>query len=117
MANLYALEKYRASVTGALSIIVAPSADARLFSVTAKWNVAPTTSENYTITLNYPEGGEYSVLLLSEDPSSGSVTSIVYQPDSDLILADGDTLTIAHPNTDGRLIAVQIRTQEEDVES
>lgn len=116
MADLYAIEKYRASVTGALAITVDPSADARLLSVTARWNVAPTTSENYTITWNYPDGGEYSTLLLSEDPSVGSVTNIVYQPDGDLILADGDTLTIAHPNTDGRLIAIQVRTEEEDVE-
>lgn len=50
MADLYAIEKYRASATGALAITVDPSADARLLSVTARWNVAPTTSENYTIT-------------------------------------------------------------------
>ncbi|MHC4498550.1 MAG: hypothetical protein ACYS21_05490 [Planctomycetota bacterium] len=115
MADLYAVAKYRTTANGALAYTVNPGADAQLLSVTARWNVAPTTSENFTITVNYPEGGEYSTLLLSEDPSVGSVTNLFYQPDARLILASGDTLTIAYTNTDTRFIAVQVRTEEEDV--
>jgi hypothetical protein len=104
----------RDSVTGAVAISNSTVIQrvARLVSVSVKFSVAPTTSENLTVTLNNVEGVAYDVVLLSTDPSSGAVTSIVYLPDSELWLAPGDSIDVAYTNTDTRTYGLQVTTME-----
>jgi len=107
VADLFALKKYRYSSTGAVSQTITPGQDARLYSVTVSVSTAPTTSESLTITVNYPEGGEYSTLMLSTDLSTDSTTDILYQPDAPFYILKGSSLTIAYANTDANTVAMQ----------
>ena len=80
----------------------------RLVSVSCNFNAAPTTSENFTITLDAFAGAVYDLLLYSLDPSAGSTTDILYQPDEEIILEGGDQIDVAFANTDARQYGAQI---------
>jgi hypothetical protein len=113
----YLLTDGRAKVqntTGATAIAASMSAArvARLLSVSVKFSAAPTTSENLTITKNANTGAAYDAVLLTTDPSSGSVTSLVYQPDQPLWLEPGDSIDVAYTNTDTRTVGVLITMEE-----
>jgi hypothetical protein len=113
MADLYALQKWRSSTTDGLDMDVAPGSEARLLMVTVKFSAAPTTSENLTVRYNHVDGGEYNPLLMSTDPSDGSVTDVVYIPDAKLLLGANDSITVAYTNTDHRLVAAQVMMEVE----
>jgi hypothetical protein len=72
----------------------------RLISVTCNLNNAPTTSENFTIVWNMNAGPIFDLLLYTLDPSAGSTTDILWQPDEELILVGGDAIDVAFANTD-----------------
>jgi hypothetical protein len=74
----------------------------RLISVSVNFNLAPTTSENLTITLNDANGAAYDLLLYSLDVSAGATTDILWQPDEELMLVGGDAVDVAYAGTDGR---------------
>ena len=103
--------------TWALAIAMsftAPSGpyDHKLLSVSLKFSTAPTTSQNFTITLNANAGEAYDTLLYSVDPSATSIASLLWQPDTELILEAGDAIDVAYTNTDTRTYGVQITTEE-----
>lgn len=106
VADLYALRKFKRSASGELVLVVDPGNDAKLVSVTAKFDVAPATSEDFTIVQRYADGGEYNTQLLVTDPSSGSNTDIFWQPDSEHLINKGDSIRIAYTNTDARKLSV-----------
>ncbi len=69
--------------------------------LTLKLDAAPTTSENFTVTLDSANGPEYDTLLFSLDLSTSSVTDLVLdESDFDVTLMSGDALDIAYTNTD-----------------
>lgn len=72
----------------------------RLISVTCAFNNAPTTSENFTIEWDMNAGTAYDLLLYTLDPSAGSTTDILWQPDEELILVGGDAIDVTFANTD-----------------
>ena len=80
----------------------------RLVSVSCLFSAAPTTSENFTVTLDANAGAAYDVLLYALDPSVGATYSIVYLPDQEIILEGGDAIDVAYTNTDTRTYGVQI---------
>jgi len=80
----------------------------RLVSVSCNFAAAPTTSENYTITLDANAGAIYDLLLYSLDVSAGATTDILWQPDEEIILEGGDQVDVAYTNTDTRTYGVQI---------
>jgi len=104
--------KTSATGTGAISASHSVTSWERLLSVTLHFNTAPTTSQNYTITLDANDGAAYDTLLFSIDPSVSSATDVVWFPDGDLILEDGDAVDLAYTNTDGRTYGVQITTED-----
>jgi len=79
-----------------------------LISVSCVFAVAPTTSEDYTITIDANAGAAYDLLLYTVDPSVGSVTDILWQPDELLYLEGGDAVDVAFAGTDGAGWAVQV---------
>ena len=89
------------------SMTVPVGATYRLVSVSLKLDIAPTTSENYTLTLNANAGGAWDVLLYSVDPAAGSDTDIVWMPDEELFLEGGDAVDAAYAGTDGEAWALQ----------
>ena len=74
----------------------------RLISVSCNFNLAPTTSENFTITLDDAYGNAYDLLLYTLDVSAGATTDILWQPDEELMLVGGDAVDVAFVNTDAR---------------
>ena len=96
--------KMKASGNGAIaeSMTVPDGAAYRLISVSLNLDIAPTTSENYTITIDDAFGNPFDVLLYSLDISAGSTTDVFWQPDEELMLVGGDAIDVAFANTDAR---------------
>jgi len=80
----------------------------RLVSVTCNFNAAPTTSENFTVTLDANAGAIYDLLLYSLDPSAGATSDILWQPDEEILLEGGDAIDVQFDNTDARNYGAQI---------
>ena len=80
----------------------------RLTSVSVRFNAAPTTSENLTVTLDANAGATFDTLLYTVDPSAAATYSILYLPDQEVFLEGGDAVTVAFANTDHRHYGVQI---------
>ena len=72
----------------------------RVVSVSAVFGAAPTTSEDFTITVDDALGAAYDVLLYTLDPSAAATTDILWQPDDELMLVTGDQLVVNYANTD-----------------
>ena len=96
--------KSEASGNGAIaSTMTVPDGDVyRLISVSVNFNLAPTTSENLTITLDDAQGNAYDLLLYTLDVSAGATTDILWQPDQELMLVGGDAIDVVFPNSDSR---------------
>ena len=73
----------------------------QVISVSVNLNIAPTTSEDLTITINSISGSAYDILVYSLDLAAGSTTDLLWQPDEDLYLVGGDSLDVDYTNTDG----------------
>jgi hypothetical protein len=74
----------------------------RLISVSVNFDIAPTTSENFTITLDDAYGNDYDLLLYTLDVSAGATTDILWQPDEELMLVSGDAIDVAYVGSDAR---------------
>ena len=92
------------SGTGAITreMVVPTDSVYRLVSVSVNFDLAPTTSENLTITLDDAHGNDYDLLLYTLDVSAGATTDILWQPDEELMLVGGDAVDVAFVNTDAR---------------
>ena len=98
--------------TGTAAIAVSGTAQARgprrLLSVRTHFGGTPTTSENFTITLNSNAGTAYDTILVKNDLAAGSVTDLVYVPDEKIDLSAGDAIDVAYPNTDTKQYGVEL---------
>ena len=110
---------YKVNATGAAAISVANGATLaaptgetyRLVSVTTKFSAAPTTAENYVVTLNADAGSGYDVTLYSVDPSVDATTAIVWFPDGRLLIQGGDAIDVTYTNTDTVTYGIQITVE------
>jgi len=103
---------YKTNATGSAAIntsMAVPAGDHyRLGSVSLHLSVAPTTSENFTVTLDAHAGPTYDTLLYTIDLAAAAVTNLVWMPDEELFLEGGDEIDVAYANSDGRTYGVQI---------
>lgn len=97
--------------SGAINVSHAITENEKLISVAITFDVAPTTSENLTITLDDADGAAYDVTLQTIDPSAHSATEILYYPDGDVILESGDAIVVAYANADARTWTVTVITE------
>ena len=100
------------AVSGAIATTTSLSTNYKLVSVTCHFNIAPTTSEDFSITLDATDGVAYDTVLFSVDPSESSATDIVFIPDGELLFESGDEIAVAFPNTEDRTFGLRIVTQE-----
>lgn len=98
--------------SGAISTSHAVSSYEQVLSVTLHFSAAPTTSQDFTITLDANDGSAYDTVLFSIDPSVSSMTDLVWFPDGVLVCEDGDAIDLSYTNTDGRTYGVQITTED-----
>jgi len=103
---------YKLSATGAAAIAATTKTTAtgkyRLLSVTLNLSAAGTTSEAFSITYDANDGAAYDTLLYTNDLSVGAVTDLVWFPDGDFVLEDGDAIAVAWPNTETRTYGLQV---------
>ena len=104
----------KTSATGSSAIAASHAVTSweRLLSVTIHFSAAPSTSQNLTVTLDANDGAAYDTLLFSIDPSASSATDIVWFPDGELVLENGDAIDIAFTNSNSRTYGVQITTED-----
>ena len=96
--------------TGAVAIAktLAPAAKFRLLSVTLHMSSAPTTSQNFTVTLDAGDAAAYDTVLVSRDLSVGSVTDQVWTFGEGYEFESDDEIDIAYTNTDTRTYGLRI---------
>lgn len=80
----------------------------RVMHVTCHFAAAPTTSEDFTITLDAVAGAEYDTRLYTADPAAGATTDILWYPDEELFIVGGDQIDVAFAGTDSVQYGVQI---------
>lgn len=110
---------YKVNATGAAAISVANGATLvvpagrtyKLISVSCKFSAAPTTSENFVVTLDANPGAAYDVVLYSVNPSVGATTSLIWFPDEPLLLEGGDSIDVTFTNTDTVTYGLQITAE------
>ena len=90
----------KATGAAAISVSVDPGASFYLISVLMHTGTTPTTSENFTVTLNSVEGPAYDTVLLKRDLSVGGVVDLEYNADVNKKYQKGDTIDIAWANTE-----------------
>lgn len=94
------------SGSGAIDASAVSSGDSRLVSVTVHLSAAPTSAGSLTITLDANSGAAYDTLFLSQ--SMISCTDLVFMPDTDFFLEDGDAIDVVYSNPDSKTYGVQI---------
>jgi hypothetical protein len=84
------------------------SENMKLKAITIKVDAAPTTAENFVLTLiSGQPGSNFDVVIYSIDLSAASTTDDV-NTDINLPLANGDALKATYTNTDQRTIGAQV---------
>lgn len=110
------LHRYTTTGTGAISMQTDTRSRFqgrawRLIQVSASWNTAPTTAENFTITQNpgWKGADRPSTVHFSTDPSSPSRTTFLYiwEPPG-VEMEGGDEATVAYTNTDARTVKLEL---------
>lgn len=67
-------------------------------------SAAPTTSENFTVTLDSANGGNFDTVLYKIDLSAAATTDVFWTETFPLL--PGDALRTSFANTDGRTIGI-----------
>jgi hypothetical protein len=78
-----------------------------LDGMTVHFGVAPTTAENFVVTLDSASGAAYDTVLFRRDPATPATTDIYWA--ETLKLVPGDALKTTYTNTDARVIGVTFR--------
>jgi len=84
---------------GAIAETLAPGAKFRLLRIEAKWDAAPSDSENFTVDLDAGDGATYDAEIDSVDPSVGSQTGLVFVYGVGYEYEADDEIDIAYANT------------------
>lgn len=100
-----------ATGSSAISTTTSVSDNFKLNSITVHFDSAPTTSEDLTVTIDANDGSEYDTVVFSTDPSEDSATDVVFIPDGELLLENGDEIQVDYTNTDGNTYGLRIVTQ------
>jgi len=92
------------AATGAAAIAetLAPDALYRLQRIEIHLSSAPTTSQDFTVTLDAGDGSAYDVVLYKRDLSVGSVTDLVIPFGEGYEFEADDEIDVAYTNTDTR---------------
>ena len=106
---------FKVNGTGSAAIatsLTVPAGDTyKLLSVSLNLNVAGTTSEDFTITLDANAGSAYDVLLYTNDLATTATTDLVWFPDEPLYLEGDDAIDVAWANSQARTYGLQITAE------
>ena len=76
--------------------------------------VAPTTSEDVTITHKSAKGSNYDYVLDSQDPSTDSLTQVRYVPDAAIPMTEGDAILVEYDNSDTNSVYITLKFLDSD---
>ena len=99
------------AATGAAAIATsyAPGVAFWLEGVTCHFNSAPTTSEDFTITLNAKAGAVYDAVLMRVNLALAAGVDIAWLPDGGPRLCEaGDAIDVAFPNSNAKTYGLRI---------
>lgn len=102
------LTKINETVTGAVALAekITITRATRLISLTLKFNTAPTTAGNITISVDALAGAAYDYQIGAVvDPTTK--TTVEVRPTTEVWLETGDVLQVDYANPDGRTIGLQ----------
>ena len=102
---------YNATGAAALALSTTEAGKFKLISITVRFNIAPVTSQNLTVTLNALDGAAYDTVLRSLDPSASALTSFFVDYGDGLICESGDQMDLAFTNTDVRTYGARVVTK------
>ena len=106
----------RTAATGlgpiAETFAVPAGATYQVVSVSLNLNLAPTTAENFTVTLDAYDGINYDVVLYALNLVAGATTDLVWQPTAPLYACSGDAIDVTWANTDGRTWGLLVTLME-----
>lgn len=94
--------------TGAIAKTIAPAARFRLVSIRLHLSAAPSTSQDFTATVDAVAGSAYDVVLYKRDLTVGSVTDLAVPFDETYQFQDGDEIEIAWTNTDAKTYGLTV---------
>jgi hypothetical protein len=99
--------------SAAINHTYTPDVPVKIIQVTLAFSEAPTTSEDFEITLDSARGTEYDTLVYSVDPSAESATAIIQtEQTTDLpALIYGDNIIISYANTDTKTWALTVLSE------
>ena len=104
------------NTTGAIAVSRTCNPGEEILGLLVRFNTAPTTAGNLTVTLNSIRGATYDTVLFSIDPASVSATSIVWSNDGLKRFAEGDAIDIAYANADNRTYGVSLYFDSQPLE-
>jgi len=106
----------RTAATGlgpiAETFAVPAGATYQVVSVSLNLNLAPTTAENFTVTLDAYDGVLYDVVLYALNLAAAATTDLVWQPNAPLYACSGDAVDVTWANTDGRTWGLLVTLME-----
>ncbi len=99
--------------TGSVSVAIAvtPLYNFRLLSTTAHFGAAPSSSGDFTLTLDSGTGTAYDTLLFKHDPKDGGITDMIKTFGEGYEFASGDHIDIVYANPNS--VSYGIRTTYE----
>ena len=101
-------EKFETS-SGAIDLSWAVPTAGVLVAIFVKFSAAPTTSENLQVIFKSKHGADYDVALYSVDPSTDSLTQVVWFPNLPVPINKDDGIQVLYTNTDAMKIGVTIK--------
>lgn len=97
------------ATSGAIADSIAPGVPFQLLGFELAVNIAPTTSQAFTVTKNAGIAAAYDTVLYSNDLSDGSVTDIIYYFDVPIKCHNkDDAIDFAYTNTDARTYGLTV---------
>ena len=97
------------AATTAVSWTISEADGFNVKALTLKFDAAPTTSENITLTIDSAHGAGFDTVIRTLDPSVTSATDVIFEDIE--VFANGDALTVTYTNTDGNSIACTAVTE------
>jgi len=92
--------------TETVKTIVTSKMPFELLEVKLHLSSAPTTAENFTITVDAADGSDFDFLLFSQ--GMAGVTDVIWSPSENLTFNPDDKLVFEWNNTDGRTFGLEV---------
>ena len=93
--------------TGAINHTVTPGYPFKIAKLELHLNAAPTTSQDFVVSIDAGDGSAYDIVLVKEDLSANSVADFVWTGPDEEFEAD-DVILVTWTNTDGRTYGLRV---------